>query len=70
MYPGDLDDVVAFLPQRLGNGPASVRGDVQDNHPQAKVLHLRDDLREVLVSAGDEGIGDRAALGERHYVAA
>ncbi len=70
MYSGDLDDVVAFLAQRLRNGPAAVRRDVQDNYPQAKVLHFSDDLCDVLVSAGNEGVGDRAALGERHDVAA
>src|SRR5260221_2663196 len=70
MYSGDLDDVVAFLAQRLRNGPAAVRREVQDNYPQAKVLHFSDDLCDVLVSAGDEGVGDRAALAERHDGAA
>jgi hypothetical protein len=68
--PGDLDDVVAFLPKRQRNGPAAVGGDVQDNDPKAKVLNLGDNLGDVLVSTGDEGIADRTALREGHQVPA
>jgi hypothetical protein len=42
---------------------------VQNDHPQAKVLHLSDDLRDVLVGAGDEGVADRTTLSQSHQVA-
>jgi hypothetical protein len=68
--PGDLDDVVALLPKRQRNGPAAIGCDVQDDDPQAEVLNLGDDLGDVLVSTGDEGVGDRAALGQGHQIPA
>jgi hypothetical protein len=66
----NLDNVVAFLPQRLRNGPAAVRGDVENNDPQAEILDLGDDFGKVLISAGDERVGDGAAMGKGHNVAA
>ena len=70
VHAGDLDNVVALLAERLRNGPATIRSDVQDDDAQAKVLDLGDDFGEVLVGAGDERVSDRAALRERDDVPA
>jgi hypothetical protein len=42
---------------------------MEDDNSQAKVLDFGHDFGEVLVSARDERIGDRAALGKCHNVA-
>lgn len=69
MHTRDLDDVVALLAQGRGNGPAAIGGDMQDHDPQTEILHFGNDLGKVLVGAGNKGIANRAALGERHQVA-
>src|SRR5262249_28741295 len=64
VHSGNLDYVIAFLPKRRGNGPATVGRDVKYHHAKAKILHLGDDLGEVLVGARDEGVADSPVLGQ------
>lgn len=65
----DLDDVVAFLAQAAGNGPATVHRDVDDDHSQPEVLHVRDHLREVLFRADHQSVRDGAVAGQRRQIA-
>ena len=52
----DLDDFVAFLPEGAGDGPVAVHRDVDQGDPEAKILDVRDDLRQVLLGADHERI--------------
>jgi hypothetical protein len=65
---GNLHDVVAFLVERLRHGPGSVGRDVQQDDPDAKILHLGDDLREILFGTDDDGVGHRIVPGQRGQV--
>src|SRR5690606_35651457 len=65
----DLDEVVALLPQHPGDRPVAVDGDVHDGDADAEVLGVADDLREVLVAADQDRVGERAVAGEGHQVA-
>jgi hypothetical protein len=62
---GHLHDVVGFLAQRPGDRPASFGRDVHDDDPQAEILHLSDDLGEILFRADDDGITHRVVPGQR-----
>ena len=66
----NLDDVVAFLAEAPGNGPVAAHRDVHDRHPQAQVLHVGDDLGQVLLRADQEGVADRVVAGQGGQVAA
>jgi hypothetical protein len=65
----DLDEIVALLPQGPGDGPVAVDGDVHGDHAYPEVLHLGDDLRQVLLGADDQGVGDRLVTRESGQVA-
>ncbi len=52
----DLDDVVAFLPEGTGDGPVAVHRDVDQGDPQAEILDVRDDLRQVLLGTDHERV--------------
>jgi hypothetical protein len=52
----DLDDVVAFLPEGAGDGPVAVHRDVDEGDPEAEVLDVGDDLRQVLLGADHERV--------------
>ena len=69
MRAGNLDDIVAFLPERLRYGLSSVGRDMQQDYPDAQVLHFGNDLREVFLGAGDDRIADGAVPGQRDQVA-
>ena len=66
----NLDDVVAFLAEAAGNGPVAAHGDVHDRHPDAEILHVRDDLGQVFLGADQEGVADRVVAGQGGQVAA
>ena len=66
---GDLHDVIALLAQRLGDCPVAGRHDVDDGHPHPEILHLGDDLGEVLLGADDDRVADRMVPGQRGQVA-
>ena len=65
----DLDDVVGFLAQRPGDRPVPVDRDVHQRDPHAEVLHVGDDLGQVLFRADDEGVADGAVASQRGQVA-
>ena len=50
----DFDDVVALLPEGTGDGPVAVHRDVYQGDPEAEVLHVGNDLGEVLLGADNE----------------
>ena len=52
----DLDDVVAFLPEGAGDGPVAVHRDVDEGDPEAEILDVGDDLRQVLLGADHERV--------------
>ncbi len=66
----NLDDVVAFLAEAAGNGPVAAHRDVHDRHPDTEVLHVGDDLGQVLLRADQEGVTDRVVAGQGGEVAA
>ena len=68
LLAADLDDVVGFLAQRPGDGPVAVHGDVHQGDPQAQILHVGDDLGQVLFRADDQRIGDGVVAGQRGQV--
>src|SRR5207344_708582 len=59
----DLDDVVGLLAQRPGDRPVPVDRNVHQRDPHAEVLHVGDDLGQVLFRADDEGVADGAVAG-------
>ncbi len=65
----DLDDVIAFLAERPGDGPVAVHRNVHNGHSDAEILHVRDDLGEVLLGTDHQGIADRAVPGQGGQVA-
>src|ERR1039458_2984655 len=64
----DLYDVIALLAERSRYGPCPVGSDMQQDDPDAQVLHFGNDLPEVLLGADDDGIADRAVPGQRDQV--
>ena len=66
---GHLHDVVGFLAQRPGDRPVSLGRDVHDDDPQPEILHLGDDLGEILLCADDDGITHCVVPGQRRQVA-
>jgi hypothetical protein len=66
---GDFQDVIAFLPQRRRYAPRSLGRDVQQDYPDAQVLHFGDDLGEVFFGTDDDGVTDRVVPGQRGQVA-
>ena len=70
MPVANLDDVVTFLAQAAGNGPVAAHGDMHDRHPDAEILHVGDDLGQVLLGADQESVADRVVAGQRGQVAA
>jgi hypothetical protein len=65
----DLHDVVALLPERAGDRPVTVHRDVHDGYPDTEVLHIRDDLREILLGADQQHVADGAVPGQGGEVA-
>jgi hypothetical protein len=49
--------------RRAGKGPVAVYGDVHQGDPQAQVLHVGDDLGQVLFRADDQRVGDGVVAG-------
>jgi hypothetical protein len=68
MGGGDLDDVIALLAQRPGHRRVSVGRDMHDDDAHSEVLHLGDDLGEILFRADDDGVAGRAVPGQRAQV--
>ena len=66
----DLDDVVAFLAQAAGNGPVAAYRDVHDEHPDAEILHVGDDLGQILLGTDQQRVADRVVARQRGQVAA
>ena len=66
---GNLHDVVGFLAQRPGDRPVSFGRDVHDDHSEPEILHLGNDLGEILFRADDDRITHRAVPGQRGEVA-
>jgi hypothetical protein len=65
----DLDNVIAFLAQRPRDGPVAIHRDVHDGHPDPQILHIRDNLGEIFLSADDQGVTDGAVPGQGGQVA-
>ena len=65
----NLGGVIAFLAERPRYGPGSVHRNVQQDYPDAQVLHLGHDLRQVLLGADDDGVADSSVPGQRDQVA-
>jgi hypothetical protein len=66
---GDFYDVVAFLAERLRDTPRPVGADVQQDYPDAQILHFGDHLREILFGADDDRVANRVVPGQRGQVA-
>ena len=66
----DLDDVVTFLPQAARDGPVAADRDVHDEHPDAEILDVGDDLGQILFGADQQRVADRVVPGQRGQVAA
>jgi len=65
----DLHDVVGFLAQRPGDGPVPVDRDVHQGDAHAQVLHVGDDLGQVLFRADHERVADRVVARQGGQVA-
>jgi hypothetical protein len=65
-----LDDVVAFLPQRGRAEPLAIAHDLDGEHAHARLLHLGDDLRETVVRAHDDHVADTPGPCQRGQVSA
>jgi hypothetical protein len=66
----DVDDVVALLAQAAGDRPVAVRGDVQQDRPDALVLNFGNDRGQVLFGADDDDVADRPVARECRKVLA
>ena len=65
----DLHEVVAFLPEQPRDRPVPVDRDVHQGDPDPGVLHFRDDLGELFLTADDDGVADGPVPGQRGQVA-
>jgi hypothetical protein len=65
----DLDDVVAFLPEGTGDGPVAVHCDVHEGDPEAEILDVGDDLRQILLGADHERVPQCAVTRQGGQVA-
>ena len=67
---GEVDDVVALLAQRSGDGPVPVGADVQQDRPDPQILDFGDHRREVFLGAHDDRVADRVVAREGTQVLA
>ena len=65
----DLDDLVTFLPEGTGDGPVAVHRDVHEGDPEAEILNVGDDLRQVFLGADHERVLQGAVTRQRGQVA-
>jgi hypothetical protein len=64
----DLKDVVGLLAERARDGPVAVNGDMHEGDPQAEILHIGDDLCQILFRADHESVTDRVVPRQRGQV--
>ena len=64
-----LDDRIALLAERVRDRPVAGHRDVHQRDPNTKILHIRDDVREVLLGAYDSRVADGMVAGQGGQVA-